>query len=66
MSINVPTAHSANVTIPYGELKHVVEWCKRNCEAEWGFDHARNNMYEEFEFLFESERDYVAFLVWKK
>lgn len=67
MSINIPTAHKANIHIEYGELQPVLDWCERNCEAEYRYldidyysDHGR------WEFLFESEKDYVAFLMWKK
>lgn len=64
--INIPTAHRANVTIRHGELKPIVEWCERNCTDEWRFMEDTNDQYNGFEFFFESERDYVAFLIWKK
>jgi hypothetical protein len=66
MSINIPTAHRANVTVNYGELKPIVEWCERNCKDEWRFMEDINDQFNGFEFFFESERDYVAFLMWKK
>lgn len=74
MSISITTAYKATVDLPYGELKNVMEWCQKNCIADWKFDpggeahnysktHNRSNQYN---FYFESERDYVAFIVWKK
>jgi hypothetical protein len=66
MSINIPTALKANITVNHGELKPVVEWCERNCKDEWKFMEDINDQYNGFEFFFESERDYVAFLMWKK
>lgn len=66
MSINIPTAHRANVDVPFGELQPIVEWCERNCANDWRFMEDANNQYGGFEFFFESERDYVAFLLWKK
>lgn len=66
MSINIPTAHKANITVTYGDLRPVVEWCERNCESDWKFMENVDDPYNGFEFLFESERDYVAFLLWKK
>ena len=66
MSINIPTAQRANVTVRHGELKPIVEWCERNCKDEWRFMEDINDQYNGFEFFFESERDYVAFLMWKK
>lgn len=74
MSISITTAYSTTIDLPYGELKRVMEWCKSNCVADWKFSpggDARHiaethNRNEEYKFYFESERDYVAFLVWKK
>lgn len=66
MSINIPTAHRANVTVAYGELQPIVDWCERNCTGDWRYMEDIHNQWNSYEFLFESERDYVAFLVWKK
>ena len=66
MSINIPTAHRANITVKHGELQPVVEWCERNCKDEWRFMENVNDQYNGFDFFFESERDYVALLIWKK
>ena len=69
MTINIPTAHKANVVLPYGGLTPVVEWCDRNCTGEWRYMDILNGDDSDagrWEFLFESERDYVAFLMWKK
>lgn len=66
MSINIPTAHRAKVALQYGELASIVDWCERNCSSDWRFMEDVNNQWGGYEFLFESEKDYVAFLVWKK
>lgn len=66
MSINIPTAHRANVAVQYGELQPIVDWCERNCSGEWRFMEDINNQWNGYEFFFESEKDYVAFLMWKK
>ena len=75
MSINIHTAYSSNIAIPYGDLSSTIKWCEDNCAAEWQFEeaylpygdyrfvHKSDNYYN---FYFESEKDYVAFLVWKK
>ena len=68
MSIDIPTAHKANIDIRYGKLQSVVDWCERNCESEYRYldiDHEYSDSGR-WEFLFESEKDYVAFLMWKK
>lgn len=66
MSIDIPTAHKANVAVQYGELQPIVDWCERNCSGEWRFMEDINNQWNGYEFFFESEKDYVAFLMWKK
>ena len=67
MSIDIPTALKANIHIEYGELQPVLDWCERNCEAEYRYlDIDYHSDQGRWEFLFESEKDYVAFLMWKK
>ena len=72
MSIDIPTAHKANVDVHYGQLQPVIDWCERNCEAEYRYldiDYHSDTYHSDtgrWEFLFESEKDYVAFLMWKK
>lgn len=70
MSIDIPTAHRANLAIQYGQLQPVIEWCERNCVGDWRYLDTNGNEHDyatgNWEFLFESERDYVAFMVWKK
>lgn len=66
MSINIPTAHRANVALEFGQLSPLVEWCERNCTSDWRFMEDMNNQWGGYEFFFESEKDYIAFLVWKK
>jgi len=39
----------------------MIEWCGKNCQAEWKFDDSDNG----YTFYFESEKDYVAFMIWK-
>ena len=66
MSINIPTAHRANIAPQHGELSSIVDWCERNCSSDWRFMEDVNNQWGGYEFLFESEKDYVAFIMWKK
>lgn len=66
MSISIPTSLKVVLDIPYGELQAIVEWCDRNCTGEWRYMEDPNGlMYTGWVFFFESERDYVAFTVWK-
>lgn len=66
MSISIPTAFKANIDVPYGELQPIVDWCERNCSSEWFFMEDANNQWGGYEFVFESDRDFVAFLLWNK
>jgi hypothetical protein len=66
MSINIPTAHKANIAVQYGQLQPIVDWCERNCSGDWRYMEDINNQWSGYEFFFESEKDYVAFLMWKK
>jgi hypothetical protein len=67
MSISIPSAFKTEINIPYGELHPIVDWCDRNCKDEWRFmEDPHGDMYSSWVFFFENERDYVAFLMWKK
>jgi hypothetical protein len=70
MSIDIPTAHKANISVQYGQLQPVVDWCERNCQGDWRYmdlnSDEHDNATGNWEFLFESDRDYVAFLIWQK
>lgn len=66
MSINIPTTLKANIEIPYGQLQSILNWCKQNCTSNWKFAEDNNSQFGGYEFFFESERDYVAFVLWKK
>lgn len=66
MFINTIATHKTDIILPYGELKPIIEWCERNCSGEWGFSEAMDTYSQGYTFYFESEKDFVTFLVWKK
>jgi len=67
MSISIPTKFKIKIKLPYGELQPILEWCDRNCASEWNYMEDPNaDMYSGWIFFFENERDYVAFMLWKK
>lgn len=71
MSISIATAFKTLIDIPYGELKNVISWCQNNCQSDWRFHetlHSKDNFNFSlnYEFFFEDEKDYIAFLIWKK
>jgi hypothetical protein len=64
MKLNYETVLDAKL----GELGPLMEWCKRNCSDSW-----RVSVTEEagdlagiYKFYFQSEKDFINFLVWKK
>ena len=71
MSIDIPTSHKANITIEFGQLQKIVDWCERNCVSEFWYSGGNDiwdgdRLYYEYEFYFESDKDYFAFMIWKK
>lgn len=69
MSISITTAYKTSLSIPYGQLKDVISWCQTNCQEDWRFQETTNNIDPRllhYDFYFENEKDYVAFLIWKK
>jgi len=46
----------------------VIDWCQRNCANDWGYDcqvpaGRDGGLYD---FYFETESDYINFILWKK
>lgn len=72
MSIDIQTAHKANIKVEFGQLTPMIEWCERNCVGDWQYSGETrehwdgNTMFYGYEFFFESDKDYVAFLMWQK
>lgn len=70
MAFDDRNAYRVLVDIPYGQLQHTLDLCEKICEAEYKFDQVTQyhnfTMSTSWEFFFESEKDYVAFLLWKK
>jgi hypothetical protein len=68
MSINIPTAYKTIVNIPFGKLKEHVGWCEDNLVGDWKYteNSAYGEMNNSWIFLFELERDYVAYTLWMK
>ena len=62
------TQYKTEIKIGYGQLSPIIDWCQRNCTSDWGYDcqtlAGRDAGY--YEFYFESESDYLNFILWKK
>ena len=58
--------NKVKIDLSYGQLKPVIEWCERNCTGVWHYmEDPKGAMYGSWIFLFEDEKDLVAFTIWK-
>jgi hypothetical protein len=58
--------HAWEIQRQFGELDRVLEWCKTELVDEWRWQLIRTSTDREpgrYCFYFDSERDYVAFLL---
>lgn len=62
------TQYKTEITIRYGQLKPVIDWCEKNCVNDWGFNCLYNagDQGGVYDFYFETESDYINFILWKK
>lgn len=62
------TQYKTDISIGYGQLKPIIDWCTRNCADDWGYDCQipAGQFAGLYEFYFESESDYLNFILWKK
>ena len=61
------TKHLVKINLKYGTLQSTVDWCERNCTGEWHYTEDPNGeMYFSWIFVFDDERDYVAFTLFIK
>ena len=60
--------YTTPVTIPYGQLQAMIDWCQNNCVKDWNFTFLKQDKGTpwEYEFTFKSKKDYVTFCLWKK
>lgn len=60
--------HRCDIAIPYGNLQPIIEWCQNNCKYNWHYKilNEAGSSPGFYQFLFDSEVDYVNFLLWKK
>lgn len=59
--------YKTQIKLNYGELNQILDWCEKNCVGNYKYmEDPNGSMYDSWVFLFENERDYVAFIVWKQ
>lgn len=56
--------HSITISVEYGSLTQILDWCNKNCTGEWSFIDSPD-LYSDFIniwcFVFKSEQDFVMF-----
>jgi len=58
--------YSIEISKPFGVLESVLEWCKSELLAEWRWqliDVSSDQRPGCYQFYFDSERDYLAFVL---
>lgn len=69
MSNSMILPYKVNIDLPFGKLRPVVEWCTTNCMQNWAFDISDDigeKQMSSYDFRFESEKDYITFLVYQR
>jgi hypothetical protein len=59
-------AHAQEIAKEFGVLESVLDWCKEELSAEWRWqlvDVSTYNRPGRYVFYFDSERDYLAFVM---
>lgn len=71
MSINITLTkfgYKCEIAIPYGQLQPVIEWCQHNLDYNWHYKvlNEAGSSPGFYQFVFDSETDYINFMLWKK
>ena len=64
MSTNIKQ-YETTLNIPWGRLQDVIEWCTDHCQHDWHFGVVKEAGKESgtYKFMFDSEIDYITFLL---
>lgn len=58
--------YKKEIVRPFGGLSPVIDWCRTECSQDWRWqvkEGSSNISSGRYTFYFDSERDYVAFLL---
>ena len=58
--------HAQEISKEFGVLEHVLDWCKEELSAEWRWqllEVSSDHRPGRYCFFFDSERDYLAFIM---
>lgn len=64
----LPNTNKVEVQLHWGELSPILNWCRRNCSSEWAYEQvspAGETIAGDYKFYFISEKDLIAFTIWK-
>jgi hypothetical protein len=67
-SVLIQYSFQTDISVPYGALNAILEWCKKNCKDEWGW-HIISPSGEKpglYKFHFVNEIDQINFILWQK
>jgi hypothetical protein len=65
--INIQEAFKTTITLPYGKLGEVIDWCRKNCTGDFKFEESVSYQHNYiYMFYFEQEQDFFKFIMWKK
>lgn len=57
-------AHAKAVSIPYGELENVLDWCRHQCQMDWAWSMvSTGTSVNQYVFYFHSDQDCMAFVL---
>lgn len=62
------TQYKTEILIGWGQLRPIIDWCEINCRDDWGYNCAFPAGRDAglYDFYFETETDYINFILWKK
>mgnify|MGYP003349982524 FL=1 len=58
--------HAQEIVKPFGEIEHVLDWCKSELQDEWRWqlvDVSSTNRPGRYIFYFDNDRDHFAFVM---
>ena len=62
----VSFAHAVEIAKPFGEIEYILQWCKSGMNEEWRWqllETSSDNHPGRYIFYFDSEKDYLAFVM---
>ena len=66
---------TVDLPFKYGKIQSVLDWCNHNCEKDWAWSQSGSDspffysdihrpvLYVDYTFSFESDKDYLAFIL---